>query len=99
MEEFLKQAKEFNYSFWGGLFFFVGGLLMTVTLPFIHIQKRGLWYSILSILGLFPGIYFSVRLFLYQHTLLGSLLAVIALIALIIVAGIEIRKRIQISKP
>ncbi len=95
MEEFLSQAKEFNYSFWGGLFFFIGGLLMTVTLPFIHIQRR-LWFSILC---LFPGAFFSVRLFYYQHSLFGSLLAITVLAVGVVIIIVGMRKKIQTGKP
>ncbi len=95
MEEFLKQVKEFDYSLWGGLFFFIGGLLMTAIMPFALIQRGRLW---LSILWLFPGAFFSVRLFFYHHTLLGSLLASIVLAVAVAIIIIELRKRVQTGK-
>ncbi len=94
MEEFLKQAEEFYHSFFGGLFLFIGGLLITVTLPFAHIQRR-LWLSILS---LFPGAFFSIELFRYHHTLFGSLLSIIVLTVGVIIIIFEVRKRRETSK-
>lgn len=96
MEEFLKQADDFGYSLWGGLFFFIGGLLMTVIMPLSLYKEGKIWFSIL---WFFPGAFLSVRLFFYQHTLFGSLLAVIVLVVGVVIIIVEIRKRIKTFMP
>lgn len=93
MEEFLRQAREFNQSFWGGLFYFLGGVCFVASYClFWPVQNWRLW---LAVSGLIVSVGWSIYLFLQGHTLLGSLLALIVLVGVARTITIEVQRRRQ----
>lgn len=88
-EEFLKQAREFGQSVWGGLFQFLGGTLIVV-ISFFPIRTWRLWHAVM---GLIAGVGFTATLFGDGHTLLGSLLALIVGVGGISTIILQVQKR------
>ncbi len=92
-EEFLKQAREFDQSFWGGLFYFLIGVGFVASYCFFWpIQNWRLW---LAIWGLILAVGWTVFLFLKGHTLFGVLLALIVLAGIARTIAIEVQQRRQ----
>jgi 1,4-dihydroxy-2-naphthoate octaprenyltransferase len=91
MEELLKQAREFEQSFWGGLFYFLGGALFVYS-SFWPGQNWRLW---LSLMGLIAAACWTVVLFMLGRILLGGLLALIVLAGVARTIATEIQRRRQ----
>lgn len=91
-EELLKQVREFDQSFWGGLFYFLIGVGFVASYCFFWPMPRRLW---LAILGLIIASGWAVYLFLYGHLLFASLLALIVLAGVTRTITIEIQRRGQ----
>ncbi len=89
-EEFLKQARGFSQSIWGGLFYLVGGALF-VFLSVYDIRHGRLW---LAVIGLLAALAWTIMFFLEGRFLFGGLLAFIVLlgVAFVVVMGIRRRK-------
>lgn len=91
MEELFKQVREFDQSFWGGLFYFliVVGFVASYCL-FWPTQR--LW---LAVLGLIIATGWAVYLFLSEHLLFASLLVPIVLAGIARTIAIEVQRRRQ----
>lgn len=89
-EEFLKQAREFGQSVWGGLFRFLVGAVFVANVFIQPIQKWRLWFAILSIL---LAVGWAVYLLLYRHLLLGGLLTFIVLLGIVRIIAVETQRR------
>ncbi|MCL6641877.1 MAG: hypothetical protein K6T71_00935 [Candidatus Bipolaricaulota bacterium] len=90
MEEFLKALREFDQSFWGQLFLFIGGALfvgISVSWWFGQSSRR---LRTTSLLGLLAAACWDIALFLKGQLLFGILLAIIILAG---IAIIEMRRR------
>jgi len=90
-EEFLRQAREFHQSVWGGLFYLVGGALV-VFLSLYDIRHKRLW---LAAIGLLAALSWTIMFFLEGRLLFGGLLALIMLVsvACAIVIGVQRRRQ------
>lgn len=91
MEEFFRQAREFEQSIWGGLFYFLGGAFFA-TSPFWSIQRQRLG---LNLLGIAAVACWNVVLFLDGHWIFGDLLIPIVLAGIARTLVVEIRERKQ----
>lgn len=91
MDEFLRQAREFEQSVWGGLFYFLGGVFFA-TLPFWPTPR---WRLGLSLLDLIVAVSWNVVLFLEGRWILGGLLIPIILVSVAHTLIVEVRKRKQ----
>lgn len=91
MEEFLRQAREFEQSVWGGLFYFLGGVFFA-TSPFWPTQS---WRLGLALLGLIAAACWDVVLFMDGHWIFGWLSALIILAGIARTVAIEVQRRRQ----
>jgi hypothetical protein len=92
MEEFLKQAREFDQSFWGGLFYFLIGVGFVAGYCLFCPMQRRLW---LAILGLIIASGWTIFLFSQGHMLFGSLLVLTVLVGIARTIAIEVQRRRQ----
>ncbi len=90
-EELLKQVREFDQSFWGGLFYFLigGGFAIGYCWPKQH------WRSWLAIMGLILAAGWAAYLFLSEHLLFASLLVLIVLASIARTIAVEVQRRKQ----
>lgn len=92
MEEFLKQAREFDQSFWGGLFYFLVGVVFA-TYPFFQtIQSWRLWLAVLHVLF---ATGWTVQLALREQLPFAGLLALVVLASIARTIAMEVQKRRQ----
>lgn len=91
-EEFLKQAREFDQSFWGELFRFLGVVLVIVFGVFLSsaFTKGRFW---LNLLELIAATCWTIPFFLQGNLLWGSLSALIVLAGVAYTIVLEVRQR------
>jgi hypothetical protein len=79
MEEFLKQVGEFDQSFWGKLFHFLGIVFVIVSGVFLsyHFTR---WRLLLNLLVLIAATSWTISFFLRGDLLWGSLSTLIVLV-------------------
>ncbi len=91
-EEFLRQAREFDQSVWGGLFRFLVGLVFAVNSLVWPKQNWRLW---LAIMWLVVAGGWTIDLFIRGHTLLGGILGIITLVGVGRTVSVESHRRRQ----
>jgi hypothetical protein len=91
MEELLKQAREFEQSFWGGLFYFLIGVVFVASYCFFWPIQN--WKSWLAISAILLAMGWAIYLFLEGHLLFASLLVLITLAGVARTVAIEIQRR------
>ena len=92
-EEFLRQAREFDQSFWGQLHDFLGGVFMVgmgVAWWLIIRSRHKLW---ITLLGFLSAVSWDVGFFLRGQLLHGGILALIILAGVTVLAIVEARRR------
>lgn len=91
-EEFLRQAREFDQSLWGGFFQFLGIVFFIVVLVFFSsVFTRGrLWLNLLALLA---TTCWTISFFLRGNLLWGSLSALIVLAGVAYTIVLEVRQR------
>lgn len=93
MEEFLKQAREFNQSFFGGFFYFLIGAVFVASYCFLWPIQN--WKSWLAISAILLAMGWAIYLFLEGHLLFASLLVLITLAGVARTIAIEVQRRRQ----
>ena len=92
-EEFLRQAREFDQSFWGGFFRFLIGVGFVAS--YCLFWPKQTWKSWLAISAILLAMGWAIYLFLERHLLFASLLVLITLAGVARTIAIEVQRRRQ----